>query len=236
MVQIMPLLSFRRYAKMLREEEDMRASNTRRGMRQQSQSANCFLCSPEPEWTWAESPNFRAVLGLGPIGLGYTLIAARTHVPSMLDLDGGVVAELQAFTATVRARLENLFGPTVMTEHGRVAACVSSGARRHEPHCLHAHRLVFTGRTRVDLLKFAPFMRIRSFTDFPEAHRSVKWVGQYLYTENADGECSLGFVEGPLPRQFLRAVIARQAGRPELADWRSRPAIKEVWAARAALG
>lgn len=204
-------------------------------MQPRSQVTECFLCSPEPEWTWAESPRFRAVLGLGPIGLGYTLIAARAHVTSMLDLDADAAVELQEFTTFVRSRLHGLFGPTVLTEHGRVAACVSAQTRRHEPHCLHAHRLVFTGRTKVDLLEVAPRLQVRSFASFAEAFRAVSWTGQYLYTENADGQCSVGFVEGPMPRQFLRAVIARQVGRPELADWRQRPAVDEVWAARAAL-
>ncbi len=200
-----------------------------------SDTPRCFLCRPEPEWTWCESDNFRAVLGLGPIGSGFTLIAAREHLPSMLDLEREMIPELERFTAEVRERLSLLTGPSVIGEHGRVAPCVGPATRRHEPHCLHAHRLVFPGHATLDLRAAAPRMPVQTFDSFRDAHAARLPTGQYVYAETPDGRCQVGQVEGPLPRQFLRAVVAMNQGRPELADWRRSPRRDEVDAASAAL-
>lgn len=201
----------------------------------ESPDTRCFLCAPEPEWTWLESPSFRAILGLGPIGVGYTLIATRDHLPSMLDLDAGMATELDRFTHEVRSRLDALSGPAVVCEHGRVAPCVAGATRRHEPHCFHAHRLVFPGEPSLDLRAAAPRMRVLEYGSFEEARRGEVGESQYVYAEQPDGSCQVGLIEGPLPRQFLRAVVAAKQGRRELADWRSHPRPDEVNAARRAL-
>lgn len=211
------------------------AVSSYRGHMSLSAVDGCFLCSPEPEWTWLESDRFRAVLGLGPIGTGYTLIATRDHVTSMLDLDAAEAAELDEFTAAVRERLAELGGPAVVCEHGRIAPCLAPAARRHEPHCLHAHRLVFPGQVALDLRSAAPRLRVVDFECFADA-RKIEWPGQYVYAEQPDGRCQVGLVEGPLPRQFLRAVVANEQGWPELADWRRHPRREAVDAAARALG
>jgi hypothetical protein len=191
----------------------------------------CFLCNPEPEWTWHESKNFRAVLGLGPIGPGYTLIAAREHLPSMLDLDAELAAELREFTTEVRNEMEGHWGPTVVGEHGRVAPCLALAVRRHEPHCLHAHRLVFPGHAELDLRLSMPGITVLDY-ESPSEAEGCSWPGQYLYVEDACGRCQVGLVQGPLPRQFLRSVVARARGQAELADWRRSPRPHELDAAR----
>ncbi|MBS1862159.1 MAG: hypothetical protein JSS68_10670 [Actinobacteria bacterium] len=197
--------------------------------------SHCFLCDPEPEYTWAESAYFRAVLGVGPIGEGFTLIAARDHLPSMLDLGDAESADLVAFTERVRGHLSEVYGPTVVAEHGRVAPCVAPSVRRHEPHCLHAHRLVFPGLVRMDLAELAPGLRRERYPDFWTVREHGADVRQYLYVEDRDG-CQLGRVSGPLPRQFLRGFAALLRGEPELADWRSTPGFQQIHAAQAALG
>jgi diadenosine tetraphosphate (Ap4A) HIT family hydrolase len=198
-------------------------------------SSSCFLCEPESALTWMGSESFRAVLGLGPVGEGFTLIATREHLPSMFDLDSELEEELVEFTAEVRARLRPLYGSAVVAEHGRVAPCVGPMIRQHEPHCLHAHRLVFPGHDLLDLRRAAPRLSTARFDSYPSARRAFAWPGQYIYAEQPDGSCEVGAVSGPLPRQFLRAVVASAQGRPELADWRLRPDHETVEAARLAL-
>ncbi len=199
------------------------------------ESSSCFLCNPEPEYTWATSEHFRAVLGVGPVGEGFTLIAAREHVPSMLDLGQDAAEDLIRFTESVCGRLGVIYGSTVVAEHGRVAPCVEPGIREHEPHCLHAHRLVFTGASRIDLAVAAPKMKIRRFADFETARDYYDDSGQYLYVEDDSG-VQVGRIDGPLPRQFLRAIVALEQGRPHLADWRQQPGFEAIAAAQRALG
>ena len=196
----------------------------------------CFLCDPEPENTWMGSERFRAVLGVGPVGEGFTLIAVREHVSSMLDLDDLAARELSEFTGAVRRRLASLYGPTTVAEHGRIAPCVASAATRHEPHCLHAHRLVFPGHQSVDIGRAAPRMNVSRFNSFAAVRRGFRDPGQYVYAEGDDGTCQVAPVNGPLPRQFLRAAVACEQGRPYLADWRAHPGFAEMQAARLALG
>src|SRR5215469_11506206 len=109
----------------------------------------CFLCEPDESLVYHREGRFFAMLGLGPLSEGYSVIATRDHVPSMLDLDPEGVKELVEFTQRVRIRQAMRgYEPGAITEHGRVATCVHAVAGAHEPHCLHAHRLLFPGEDR----------------------------------------------------------------------------------------
>lgn len=189
---------------------------------------DCFLCNPAPELVYASSHNFFAMLGIGPIGLGYSLVASKDHVPSMLDLEASCVDELGCFMQDVRRRLLPSFGELTATEHGRVAVCVASAAARHEPHCLHAHRLLFPGVGALDLNVVTPGLRAASYASFSDAHRTWFDPAQYLYSEGSDGACQAATIRRPLPRQFFRGVVASQRGTPELADWRRHPNLADI--------
>lgn len=191
----------------------------------------CFLCAPDPDLVYAESPSFVAMLGLGPIGEGYSLIAAREHVPSMFDLDPESLLELNAFTKRVRARLRPHYGSALVTEHGRVAPCLSRLVRVHEPHCLHAHRLVFPGIDVFDLAGHAPWIEVSTFSDSSGAARAHP-SGQYLFAETEGGKSQVAIVSGPFPRQFFRRVVATDKGSQHLADWSMHPGWPLVHAAR----
>ena len=195
----------------------------------------CFLCESFHPWTYEESDSFVAMLGLGPIGEGYSLIAAREHVASMLDLDQDMAAELMEFTERVRARLRPHYGECVVTEHGRIAPCLSAYARAFEPHCLHAHRLVFPGHDRVGLGQLYPGFGATPHESFFDAHRFCEYEGQYLYAEDADGSCEIVAVRGPVPRQFFRRLIAARIGAQERVSWEAFPSLDVVEAARVRL-
>ncbi len=153
----------------------------------------------------------------------------------MFDLDEDRLVELEDFTAIVRERLRAFASTALVTEHGRVAACVSSVLDRHDPHCLHAHRLVFPGQGTIDLSRWMPALQVERFASSQAAARLSRAEGQYLYVEQPDATCQVAAVTGRVPRQFLRAVVAAEQRRPELADWRTRPAHRDLDAARAVL-
>lgn len=71
----------------------------------------CFLCDPNPFAGVSRRGPLLAILGLGPIGEGYSLMATREHVPSMMDLMPRETRELEAFTERVRTRLRPMLGP-----------------------------------------------------------------------------------------------------------------------------
>lgn len=190
------------------------------------------MCEPDQGLAYAQSDSFFAMLGLGPIGEGYSLIATRQHVPSMMDLSRSKARELQEFTEQVRARLRPEFGECVITEHGRVAACLEAATSAYEPHCLHAHRLLFPGLADIGEAAVAYRFEWRSYSDFSDAHARFDWPRQYLYAEQADGACQVAPASGPVPRRFFRTLVAALKGTPEAVDWRSQPRLELVEAAR----
>lgn len=196
--------------------------------RDASVSGGCFLCEPAPDLVYSVSENFFAMLGLGPISEGYSLIAAREHVTSMLDLPTAQRSELVEFTRQVRGRLGALYGPIAITEHGRVPPCLDRHVRAHEAHCLHAHRLVFPNASVLDLTLAPHGFKVQTYGSFIEAAADFRDTGQYLYTEGPDGGCQLASVCGPFPRQFFRRLVARAAHVPELSDWQAHPRLELI--------
>jgi hypothetical protein len=192
----------------------------------------CFLCEPDSELVYAASERFFAILGLGPLSAGYSLIASRAHSPSMFDLSVAEAHELADFTREVRSRLEQYYGPSVITEHGRVPPCLGEALRRHEPHCLHAHRLVFPGVPDLDLSAVLPASRVRRFDSFLNAKLVHRDSGQYLYAEDPDGTCEVASVCGGVSRQFFRRLVASRLGIYEYADWQLHPRYELVAQAR----
>jgi diadenosine tetraphosphate (Ap4A) HIT family hydrolase len=203
-------------------------SNTKRG--------DCFLCEPDPTLVFARTQNFFAMLGHGPIGEGYSLIASIEHEPSMLDVSLTLAREVEDFTHTVRERLAPHYGPALVTEHGRVAPCVATATAAYEPHCLHAHRLVFPGWDRLDIRALAPEFRWRKYPSFLVARENGAPSGQYLVCQHADETIDISQVPAGVPRQFFRSVVATAVGRPKLADWRRTRGETQIEAARHRLG
>jgi hypothetical protein len=194
--------------------------------------AACFLCEPDEDLVYIREGAFYAMLGHGPIGTGYSLIATVDHLTSMLDLDASQAHELTVFTEQGRSVLRPHFGAAVITEHGRVAPCVGEATRRYEPHCLHAHRLVFPGQDQIDLRLELPKQEILTFANFADAREGFGWPGQYRYAELPDATCQVAVAPARLPRQLFRTIMARRGGEPELASWETYPRLDEVAAAR----
>ena len=191
----------------------------------------CFLCEPDPGLVYLREGSFFAMLGLGPLREGYSVIATLEHVPSMLDLDQHRAEELIDFTRLVRARhVMRGYEPGAITEHGRVATCVYAVTEAHEPHCLHAHRLLFPGEPEVDLRLVAS--QVESYPDPLAAFEHFEWAGQYLYSETPNGSCALARAPRRLPRQLLRRLVAHRLDDDEAADWQTRPGLAIVEAGR----
>lgn len=196
---------------------------------------SCFLCRQNKQLTYLEDDTFYAMLGLGPIVEGYSLIATKSHVPSMLDLSTCSAEHLHDFTERIRKLLEPVYGPTIITEHGRVAACVELDRGGAEAHCFHAHRLVFPiAADLTDCLRFGDF-RVTAYSNFIEARKMFDWSREYLYYERPDESCLIAVTSRRVPRQFFRHKVAEYIGKPELASWREHPQVQLVDAARVRL-
>jgi hypothetical protein len=194
---------------------------------------DCFLCAPDRSLVYAHSSSFFAMLGWGPIVEGFTLVAARDHVPSMFDVSGDLVEELNRFSRAVRLRLTPLYGPSIVTEHGRIAVCDFLDS--HEPHCFHAHRLVFPLQVDLQDALMAAGLAFKHYRSFTAARAESQEVGAYLYYERPDESCVVADVRGGVRRQFFRNAVASSIGRPELMNWRIHSRLDIVEKARISL-
>ncbi len=197
--------------------------------------SDCFLCDPRRELVFAESSNFRALLGLGPIVEGYSLIATKDHVPSMFDLDDHLAKEFREFSAQVTEIISRLWGPPVITEHGRIGLCIKK-QRRHESHCMHAHQLLFPGVPPFDNCMEASLIEPIIADGFESARRMASHLTEYLYYEAPGGRVLIGNAPAHLRRQFFRAGAANAIGRPEFQSWNEHPRLDVVASAQSRLG
>lgn len=189
----------------------------------ESPTDECFLCEPNEQWVWAETDGFFAMVALGPIVEGMSIVASRAHAKSMFDLPDELSDGLTAFTRSTQAHLEETFdSPVHVTEHGRVGLCEFSSGR-HDQHCFHAHRLLFpTSASLSSALQDSVIQPLRA-TSFAEARQMGGHLVEYLYYEAPDGSILVGSNAESTPRQFFRGVVAGAVGRPELRSWRANP-------------
>jgi hypothetical protein len=173
------------------------------------------------------------MLGWGAVVEGYSLIATKQHIPSMFDIPDELVSELNGFTAVIRTRLGRVYGPSVITEHGRIGLCELMSS--HEPHCFHAHRLAFP--VEVDLSRIFVDAQLQGTTyqNFATARIASKDLREYLYYEGPDEVCAVANAHGCTQRQFFREAIASRLGRPELKSWRLHPRFDVVERAKRTL-
>jgi hypothetical protein len=195
----------------------------------------CFLCNPTKQFIYAENQDFFAMLGLGPLIEGYSLLATKAHVYSMIDLPVNKAHELVKFKEQVRYQLALHYGQVILTEHGRVASCVHLDSIQPENHCFHAHNLVFPLSLDLTESLRERGLKLMEFSNFLEAREKFKWSEEYYYFERIDGTCVIAFEPRRLVRQFFRYLIAERIGKPELADWKKYPQIEVVLKARSQL-
>ncbi len=189
---------------------------------------SCFLCSPNSNLVYQSNDLFFAMLAYGPIVEGYSLIATREHIPSMMDLDQGAARALVEFSDRVREQLTRHYGDVIITEHGRVGLCAQG---RHEQHCYHAHCLVFPVVCDLEQDLRNHNMMPRAYPSFLVAHGEYQHAGEYLYFERPDKSCVIAPTSKSLGRQFFRHRVAARVRVPWLADWKRYPRFDVVAAA-----
>ncbi|MDQ2905657.1 MAG: hypothetical protein M3Y81_19190 [Chloroflexota bacterium] len=196
---------------------------------------DCFFCDPDRDRLLYESEHFYVFLGLGPIVEGYTLLVAKQHIRSMLDMP----CEMRAAYEAEKGRLKELIlaaygSPAIVTEHGRVQVWIVEDEKAHDLLCYHAHQLFFP--VDVDLSRLShegPFEKV--FEDgslFEMPASQLQEDEEYLLFENSSGRVFVYKVARKCPRQYMRYLVARALGRPELANWQRYPEWEKIWAAR----
>ena len=189
---------------------------------------NCFLCQPNQDLVVATYGNVFSMVGLGPITERYLMIAAKDHVQSFADFflnEPEIAGEIEK----TRAVLEYGREPLLMTEHGRVPACLDD-KDEHDAHCFHAHVLLFQSTKDIEEVASGYFMKREVFGCLSDALAyAAECQNYHLLSPNSNRFVVL---TGALnvPRQFFRQLVAIEEDQPELADWRHRPHVERALA------
>lgn len=178
----------------------------------------CFLCNPRPELVYATAGQAVALCGLGPLGSAYSVIATKSHVRSAADACGRVPGFID-FVNDVRATLDLTFGSSVLTEHGRVAACIGpSGAP--EPHCFHAHFLLFSGVPNIEKSAHSYFAEDHFASTLSAALAiAAQNSKEYFLVSGATDSFHIMTRPTKLFRQFARWLVAGSLNIPAKANW-----------------
>jgi hypothetical protein len=181
----------------------------------------CFLCDTPPDLLYAQNPEMVALCGLGPLVPGYSVVATRAHARSAADALG-TVSTLVHFTVAIRERLAGTYGPTLITEHGRVPACV--GGADHHAHCYHAHFLLFPSAPPQIATQARAFFKDHwCASTMEQALERARHESEYFFISPAPDEFLIVTRPGRLIRQFSRMLVADALGRPEDANWQANP-------------
>ena len=197
-------------------------------------TSSCFFCEPDRSRILYDSKYFYVILGLGPITEGYVLLVAKQHVRSMLDLP----VEMRQYYESEKNHLKHVvtkaYGPTIITEHGRIQACFAEDEEARDNHCFHAHQLFFpiTADLR-SLSKEGPFTKVFEGNSIFDLNASLLESEEYLLFEDINGVIMIYTVRGKCPRQFMRYLVARSIGKPELSNWAAYPQWDKIVRAKA---
>ena len=187
----------------------------------------CFLCSPDPALVYASDGSGIALCGLGPLVAGYSLVATRKHVRSAADARLGDAPDFLSFALGIRRKLSARFGSCLMTEHGRVPACIDvSGAT--DPHCYHAHFLLFPTAPPVEDQALQHFAKAEEAPTLDDAMRFAAQHQEYFFLSPSADRFLVLTRPGKLVRQFARFLAADALGAGDLANWRRFPSFDEA--------
>lgn len=181
----------------------------------------CFLCRPDSELVVGKQGSVFCMVGLGPITDRYLLIATNAHVQSFADMylaDHGIAAEVEA----LRTKLQDGSKPLLMTEHGRVPACVDAGDE-HDAHCFHSHFLLFKSSNDIEKTASSYFTKSKSFERLSDALEYASESKNYYLLSPHSNRFVIFTNPLNVPRQFFRYLVAISENQLERAVWRELP-------------
>lgn len=195
----------------------------------------CFLCNPDTNLIYLSDGRFQAMLGIGPIVEGYTVLFSIDHVRSMFDLPSEQIEQFLSFRLQVIKKLTRLYGELIITEHGRVPNCDFYDLKR-EPHCYHAHQLLFPIQIDLKPDLYSAFRdKIMRYGSFAEAYKSCYSANEYAYYEEINGTSYVA-QDAKYPRQYFRMLVADKIGHLERVDWHNWQGWELIDTARTKLG
>lgn len=165
-----------------------------------------------------ESKNFILKPALGEFIEGYALIITKEHLDSISFLPPNLFEELRLFKKHVKHNISLLYGSTVIVfEHGIVNPSNYAGC------CIdhaHLHILPFNDSILQTLENKFLYEIIH---DISELSQNVLMKQSYIYYESTKDKFYSFKIEKPIVGQFVRRLICRSIGSPDIYDWAIHP-------------
>jgi len=170
------------------------------------------LCKNRDDMILFETESLILISDIRPVVPGHMLIVTKKHIPSFSWVQVNVWQELATIKKEAVDLLINHNNPPFFFEHG-----ASTGSPLTSGCILHAHIHVIPYpiniiRYLIPISSNQPFITpIDMKTSLPDKKMD------YLYYENYESHgCIVVNPKKPLPHQFIRMVVAKEAG---IVDW-----------------
>jgi hypothetical protein len=190
----------------------------------------CRFCYPPELWRVISStPHFKVQMGLGPLTEGYALLLSRLHYSCCADLPESQAVEFENLVRIVRQAQINLYGKSLIFEHGRSGACLPPG--NGEDLCYHAHLHLLPAAVNLADSISGDFP-VATFDSWQEVRSRYALTGRpYLLAEKGR---RIVYAETPdkIVSRYLRRIAAAALGKQELEDWVAFPSYSVVRAGR----
>jgi len=193
-----------------------------------------FPESPDatPSRVLSDSSNFAVLPTIGQIVEGYLLLITKTHYASMSHIPIESIGELTSIYIKVRDILEATYGPAVAFEHGPMPVNSENGANAVAEgggSCVdHAHIHFLPVNPSSDFIeKLKQRYPWREITEFEQLQRQSQENIPYFFVELPTRERYV-FDAPQAPSQFLRRLLAAEAGVPEKWNWRIYPEFERM--------
>jgi diadenosine tetraphosphate (Ap4A) HIT family hydrolase len=186
---------------------------------------DCFLCAAYKgdldSVPWYDRPLIQepgvgiALSAVGAFVPGYLIVAPEMHTLSIRELPQDTRGELLRLARSARSRIEQIYGPTTIFEHG---SCQWFEGRRSA--CIaHSHIHVVPGEYGFDrlALRFTAFESLEAMLSAAEARQG----GGYLMYQEPGG--SVHYAADPGISQYFRRRIAAVLGEADAWDYAVEP-------------
>lgn len=172
----------------------------------------------DPHRILHQTRNFIVTPSKGPIGIeGYLLICSKEHFASMGDLPLELYDELERVLSNTSETLLREYGAAInIFEHGPRRGSSKGGCCVDHAH-LHIVSHLYKDITPFLIEHHPNRKKIEKLKELKICPKDKS----YLYFESWRG--GYMFIVDVVPSQYLRQILAVEAGRPEMWDWRQHP-------------
>ncbi|MFI2664187.1 MULTISPECIES: HIT family protein [Micromonospora] len=154
---------------------------------------------------------------VGCFAPGYCLFMPLDHVDAAADLHPNELVRVEPAVERMRARIESVFGPTILAEHGSRDCQLGASCCTH----CHLHLIPVPDPDAVTAVYQATGGDGKALQGLADLASTAE--GPYLYLSPRPGQHLFWPADSRFARQYVRRVCAQLHGVADQYDWRGHP-------------